>query len=186
MDEIIKQLISRLPSAGSVWPQHKRAHWLRAMSSCFDLVYVEEQETFRIEGPVQSVPVTVATPVVVIETPHEKQETLREPVGRVSVVAEKKLASAGPNLADFEHKGRTASLDQKEYRVAVKLHASLGRGFLDFKFLAQAALMNEWSTKTDSKSVLSNIMATLNPKLNAVGLNAEKVPNMGYVLKEIG
>lgn len=289
-DEIIQRLFERLPAAGSVWPAQKRALWIKAMNSVFELVYLEtsdkeptqsepvppietavekivdtgvapkrERESSRQTGSgterPSDIPTTFAMFRAVLEdkpgltaddlmaqiearywpglnrnflkpevsTAVSQGKLLRDEDGRLRVSEKGAVVTSVdlrknksqppqrmakteqakppvpapskpqqhhrvvvPNVTDFEHDGRVAMLDPKEYRVAVKMRAAIGRGFLDFKFLAQAALMNEYNAKIDPQGFLVNLMATLNPKLAPLGLVAEKVPHMGYVLKAIG
>ena len=39
IDPILEGLMWRLPPVGQQWPLHKRAAWLRAMASAFELIY---------------------------------------------------------------------------------------------------------------------------------------------------
>ena len=89
------------------------------------------------------------------------------------------------NEAEFEYLGRKVLLRSREYMIAVKLRAAIGKGHLSPQFLAETALGADKRNAIDNKSLLSELCDGMNERLATVGLNISYYEGFGFVMKEI-
>jgi hypothetical protein len=85
-------------------------------------------------------------------------------------------------LGEFEYGDKIVLLNAVQYRVAVKLKAAIGKGFLDFKFLSQAGLLK---IAPDAEPWCRDMVLDLNPLLARVGLTVKYTPKFGCEMREV-
>lgn len=89
------------------------------------------------------------------------------------------------NEAEFEYDGRKVSLSSREYMIAVKLRAAIGKGHLSVQFLAETALGADKRAAIDNKSLLKDLCEGMSARLRTVGLTIDYYEGFGFIMKEL-
>lgn len=91
------------------------------------------------------------------------------------------------DLREFEYGGRVIRLHPREWRIVSKLHLAMGKGFMGFDVLYDAAHEGERKAKNITPATwLLEMAGVINPKLAPLGLQMKILPKMGYFLAETG
>ncbi len=86
---------------------------------------------------------------------------------------------------EFQHGARGVMLAPKEYLVASRLRAAMGKGHIGVQYLAENALGMKRSNGDDAKLTLRDLTAGMADRLATVGLLIEYHEGFGFLMKEV-
>jgi hypothetical protein len=86
----------------------------------------------------------------------------------------------GNNSSAFQHGDKSVLLHTREFLIAQRLRAAMGKGHLDAKFLGDAV-----GIRLDAEATLRDLVSIMNPKIAELGLSIEFFKNFGFIMKEV-
>lgn len=91
----------------------------------------------------------------------------------------------GIRYGNFEHAGAKVQMHHREYMMATKLRLAMGKGHLDVNVMANAVLGSAKRGAVDDRSLLRELAAMVNEKIERLNLKIEFFEGYGFLMKEI-
>lgn len=149
--------------AGKYWPDI-REHW---SSNLFDLTN---------KGKLARNGINFVRPAAVPEKMPAKVPTK-------PIVADKPAVPLPPHTVVFEFDSEKIRLVPREARLAEALRRAMGKGHLDYTFLARSGLGPDYRSSINAKNWCMEMFSVLTPKLTSINLTVTHAPDFGYSMK---
>lgn len=148
------------------------AHWTATL---YDMVNVGKLKRQGINFVLPEPSTAVAKPAAMILKPAPKKVQLQP-----------RTYAPHENPEEFQWKDSAAVfLSPKEYLLAAKLRAAMGKGHIGVQYLAENALGMRRGQGEEAKLTLRNLATAMGDRLASIGLAIEYHEGFGFLMKEV-